>query len=399
LASAKCPEMNTIDNLSMRSVLRLDARWLVYGAVGLLAAASIVCGLLSLSAPTKDLSGFLAAGRAVASGQSPYSVADALHGDNPFINPPVYLLIFVPLAGVDPVVAGLAWRMLMVPLYVLALAILVVSEAVPISFPRVIWASSVAAFWTVLQFGQIQVPLLLIVVGAWTLLRRGRFVPAGVLIGLLVAVKPNFAIWPLFLLIVGDVLPALVAFGLATLVSAVAAIKFGAPTYLEFLAADRAFASNAAIGWGNNVSVIGPATRYGVVWAGYAVAVLLLIFVGFLLWQRRPSVTATSGLALVTTVVVSPASWVFYTLLLLPIFARERWSAFLKMGAVLLMMPLILVAINPETGLAYNLAVLIILAGLLLDDQTTKSALLARFDFVHRRLPSETESEAKSHRR
>lgn len=98
-----------------------------------------------------------------------------------------------------------------------------------------------------------------------------------------------------------------------------------------------------------------------------------------------------------TTLAASPVGWVTYALLLLPIFGREHWSPLLKIGAVLLMMPLILMATNPETGLAYNLAALAILAGLLLADQTTKSALLARFEFLHVQLPSETDLVAKSH--
>lgn len=173
--------------------------------------------------------------------------------------------------------------------------------------------------------------LLLITAGAWVLLQRSRFLPAGVLIGLLVAIKPNFLVWPALLLLAGYWLPAVVAIAAALLVSLVPAILHGPGIYLDWYTVHQTYYTSERIGWPVNTSLIGLATRYDLPAMGYVSAFLLL---------------------------ASPIAWVSYTVLLIPLFVRRRWSPLLVASAVLLAVPSWLVWSVPALGLYYNLSLL-----------------------------------------
>ena len=82
-----------------------------------------------------------------------------------------------------------------------------------------VWASALAGFWDTLFLGQIYLPLVLAGVAAWLLLERGAGLWAGLLIGIVVAMKPNFLVWPVLLLLSGHYRSAVAAFVIASAIS------------------------------------------------------------------------------------------------------------------------------------------------------------------------------------
>jgi hypothetical protein len=329
----------------------LPARLLNLLRFGLLATA-ICFGLLwSLSGrgyAATDFASFLASGRAATAGQNPYYFPPTTYlvypGDVEIeqlnLNPPLVLPLFQALAVADPNVAFYGWYLLSCAGYALALALLARAYPQPRLWVRGAWALSLAGLWQVLALGQIYVPLLLAVVAAWLLLRHHHFLPAGVLIGLLVAVKPNFVVWALFLLVGGWWGAALVAMATALLLSLLPALVYGPGIYTDWFAATTLFPGYFYPG---NASLHGLAARLGIPLLGTLLSALL---VGALLvWvvRRRPSVLQVSSLALVACLLASPLAWAGYSMLLLPIFAGlfagRPWPIPLRLAAVLLAVP------------------------------------------------------------
>jgi hypothetical protein len=66
-----------------------------------------------------------------------------------------------------------------------------------------IWAFALAGFWDTLLLGQIYIPLVLSRRGGVAASGAGATIWAGVLIGVVVAIKPNFAVWPVLLFLSG----------------------------------------------------------------------------------------------------------------------------------------------------------------------------------------------------
>ena len=295
----------------------------------------------------RDFGSFVAAGQEAVKGNNPYQQKDSLVFSvefpdqgikvaSPNLNPPVSVLLFQPLAYVDPVHALAIWRLITVLGYCLALLLLFQTGDKQISLIKMGWAFSLAGFWHLIELGQIYMPLLLACVIAWRLLGAGRTISAGILIGLLIAIKPNFAVWAAALFLAGYWPAALAGAITAGAFSLVPLVLYGQTIYQEWFHALAQFNGYAIP---VNSSLIGFFARIGYEQVGVGLSVLLMIIFGFLIWRKRPSALITSALALVATLLVSPIAWVGYTILLLPVFLEHDWTPTVRMAAALLVVP------------------------------------------------------------
>lgn len=292
-----------------------------------------------------DLGSFVASGRAAAEGSNPYvgelAALQRLLGDGyshtgtPNLNPPVSLFAFVPLARLDPWTAFRGWYVMSLGLY-LGVVLLLARESPAGLRVRGAWAGALAGLWSTLALGQVYVPLLLAAALGWSLLRRGRHLPAGALVGLVVAVKPNLVVWPVLLLLGGYWLAAVSALASAALLSGAALVAYGPGSYAGWLAALATYGSS---GVATDASLLGFATRLGLPLAGLAVSALLLLVTAAAVWRWRPPILLTSALGIVTALLASPLTWTGYTVLLLPIFFERRWTPALCLAATLLVFP------------------------------------------------------------
>jgi hypothetical protein len=277
-----------------------------------------------------DFGSFIASGQAAREGLNPYGIYPPLtfHFVAPGfdvwnLNPPISALLFQLFTLGEPHRMFQIWYAISACLYGATLILLLRRFNTAPQLVLGIWACAHAGVWSTFAMGNIYMPLLLLAVGAWLLLERGSTVWAGVLIGCVVAMKPNFAVWPVLLLLSGRPRPALVSFAVAAFVSVIPAAVLGVEVYGQWFAMLASDAGRAP--FLTNVSLYGLAARAGVPAAGLIVAVLILAGTAAWAWWRRPSVPTLSAVAILATLLASPVAWVNYTLFLLPVvFANWR---------------------------------------------------------------------------
>ena len=353
--------------------------WLI-AAIALVLIASDVARVLP-NHGLWDFGSFVASARAAREGLNPYGVYPltmhvVLPGFDSYIpnlNPPISALLFRAFDLTDPQASLRVWWAISVACYVVTVLLLVARYGARRAVLTGLPALALAGFSDTLFLGQIYLPLVLAAVGAWLLLERGHGAFAGVLIGLVVAMKPNFLVWPVLLLLSRHYRPAFVAFGVAALVSAVPLLAMGPEVYrqwVELLASDReraAFLTNA--------SLTGLAARAGVSVVGLVISAALLIALAAWALVRRPDALRVSAFALLASVFASPIGWIHYTLFLLPVFVLGWGSRAMRAVVLLLMVPVPFVVdqlgtstLNQLTvGSVYGWALLLCLAALVVE--------------------------------
>jgi len=292
-----------------------------------------------------DFGSFVASGRAAAEGLNPYGVYPlTLHVKlpgfeswNPNLNPPISALLFQLLDAPDPRAAFETWRWVSIAFYIAAVLLLAWRFRSPQAPIMAIWAFALAGFWDTLFLGQIYLPLAFTAIAGWLLLERGGVWVAGILIGLLVSMKPNFLVWPVLLLLSGYWRPAFAALATAVVISTIPLFIYGLDVYrqwFELIASDkeRAF-------FLTNTSFAGFAARAGVPLLGVMASLALLAFLAAWAFWRRPNAMAVSAIALVASLLASPLGWIHYTLFLLPVFLSYWHKPGMRLVALLLIVP------------------------------------------------------------
>ena len=345
----------------MRTRLRLPIHrsvWLTLLATVTLFLSIFLNGLTTAPAfeHLMDFGSFIAASRENAQGNDPYTTRSPLvfqiHSQrtgqvllSPNLNPPLSLFLFSPLASLNPLRAANGWRMTSAALYAACILLLALAYPRAASIPRLIWAVSLAGFWHTLAVGQIYILLLLPILAVWILTERGYLVLAGIALGGIIALRPNFLFWLALLAVSGDrvvVRSALIS-GLALSILPIA--MYGPSVYAQWLSALTAYPGAGLLIAGNS-SLASLMARAGSPLPDLLLAVPFAIIMLFILNRTRKNkpLEHIHMLGLVGSLLISPFSWVGYTILTLPIFlTREHWSWQLVLAAALLAFPYLLV--------------------------------------------------------
>jgi hypothetical protein len=363
---------------TLRKVVTLNNKQITRAAVRLplliLAAINLV-GTFYVG-NNYDFNTFVRAGQAVVSGGNPYAFPERLSTN---LNPPLTLFAFQLLAKSDPITVFQAWRIISFGLYILILAFLAKTYHTPGAPTKVAWALAMTGIWYTLLLGQLYVFLLGLCAGAWFLLRAEKGIYAGLLIGLLAAIKPNFLIWPGLLLLSGAWIPALTAWGVTALLSALPLIVYGPQVYQQWIEMLLVY---KAAPLATNMSLIGLASRLGVPAAGLALSLGLLATVAWVAWRKKPPLLETSGISILAALLATAFSWVGYSILLLPVFFSQRWSWRMVAAAILLCVPSIIIfylgRLTPLAqfagGLVYFVPLVLVLIDLLLQIYKSKDS-------------------------
>jgi arabinofuranan 3-O-arabinosyltransferase len=232
------------------------------------------------------------------------------------------------------------WRIISLILYTVFVIILAVYYRRLTTPIHILWAFAMTGIWYTLLMGQIYVVLLGLVVGAWISLEKEKTILAGVVIGVLAAIKPNFLVWPALLLLGGSWIPALgglVTFGALSLLPL---FVFGSGTYVQWL---EMLASYRAAPLATNMSIYGFFSRLRLDHVGVIIAVVFLLILGIWVWRNNPESKMISSLAIAGALLATQFAWVGYAILLLPIFFYRRTSWMIALSAVLFCIPSILV--------------------------------------------------------
>jgi hypothetical protein len=341
-----------------------------------------------------DFGAFVASGRAAAEGLDPYGiypltphvVLPGFEAWNPNLNPPISALLFRLFDLAPPEVSLRVWLWISVACYAVTVVLLVRRYGKGIEGLLIaIWAFGLAGFWDTLFLGQIYLPLLLMAVGAWLLLERRQLVWAGILVGLVVSMKPNFLVWPVLLFLSGHRQPALISLAVAALVSLVPLMVLGPEVYHQWLHliasdGDRAF-------FLTNASLSGLAARAGIPQAGMVLSLGLLLALAAWAFLRRPGIVAAGSAALVASVLASPLGWIHYTLFLLPVLLQhwDRRMMWVVGGLLVVPVPFVIGQfgsadwVKLTLGSVYGWAVVLCMVVVMLPDaDKLRSASLAR---------------------
>ncbi|MBX4959431.1 glycosyltransferase family 87 protein [Rhizobium lentis] len=299
-----------------------------------------------------DFGAFVASGRAAAAGLDPYGIYPPLtphvvfpgfESWNPNLNPPISALLFQSFDIFEPVQSLRIWWMISIASYVAAVVLLLRRYSGGLELPLLaIWAFALAGFWDTLYLGQIYMPFVLLAVAGWLRLEKGDGIVAGIMIGLLISMKPNFAVWPVLLFLAGHRLPGLVSVATAAVIATIPLVVFGPQIYVDWLRLVATDGERAV--FLTNASFAGLAARAGVPAAGTVVAALLLLGLAGWAFFRHPPVIVVSGFALLASLLASPLGWIHYTLFLLPVLLHhwQRPWAWLAAAALVIPVPVIL---------------------------------------------------------
>jgi hypothetical protein len=321
-----------------------------------------------------DFASFVTSGEAARRGLDPHTVypttnqAETVQGIvyGPNINLPPTVLVYELLPPLDVLAAANLWKLLTVVMFAASVALLWRAKPAGVTPLRLAWLLGGPFLWPILSSAQMYGLIALMVVSAWLLLERGRPIAAGVLIGLLACIKPQFALWPLFLLLSGHRAAPIASILTAGLVLPLPAIVHGPDIYLQWWSAAGEYAPVQAI---TNVSMAGPLASAGVSWLLPVVGAILAVVA--VRWVRVQGRTAgeVSSLALVLSLILSPVTWTPYLLVLLPaLLSPSPWSRATVVGAALLLIPdpVLSAAYGLlPVGLVYPLALLLLSAGLI----------------------------------
>lgn len=290
----------------------------------------------------KIFGSYWVSGRAALEGQNPYE-SYSLTWNALFdiaeinLNPPTVLPLFEFIANFDPVAAARTWTIVAALLFATINIALIRGQEESIQRQQIIWMFLAPSFANTLHIGQLYIFLFALAAGAWTCLRQEKNFIAGVLIGVLCVVKPNFLVWPLFLLLTRQWRPTLSAALTSITFVGLSIILYGYDIYLQWLTAfliDR-HAERFLI----ETSIYGYVSRLGFPALGTVTSVIFFLGSALFVWHYRIEKSDASRLALVVAILASPLAWVDYTLCLIPAMISRPWEWKLTVAAALLMTP------------------------------------------------------------
>jgi hypothetical protein len=291
----------------------------------------------------KDFGSFFASGKAFLSNLNPYgydypSVFHVYLGNkdvpSPNLNTPVSLYLtslfsFIPLKIGFP-----TWQVFSMLLFFLSLFLLSKSFSIPKW--RFFWAVCFAGFWHTIEAGQIYVVLFFFMTIAWILNKKKKYILSGIFLGLIVAIKPNFALWMIILLCSGFFKIGISALITTVTVSLIPAFLHGLDIYYQWL-----FAASVYNGYdlSLNSSFFGLAARLGNIRYGYFPVIIILFFSFYVLYKKKPSETYVHLIGILLSLLCSPIAWPGYLILLIPVMLKMDWNIFFKVLIIYFIVP------------------------------------------------------------
>jgi len=345
--------------------------WGVFLLIALLNVAVVFLYVTGLG----DFGSFYVSGQAARAGLNPYATDSPLifrpdvFGEQVVavnLNPPVVLPLCELLSLLDPQTGLSMWRLFSLACYMAAAALVLLHSRRYATLTRITWYLSIGGLYHVLEMGQIYAPLSVLVAASYVALERRKPLLAGLCIGVLVAIKPNFAVWPAALLLAGAWQTAVASAVAASIMWLFPLVRYGPQVYRAWLSASHGFGGVHIPG---NASFIGLCTRLGQPRIGYILAVVCLVLLAWWIKRSNPSGLTIHVAALSVSLLASPIAWAGYLLILAPLLLAIPFSRLSSAGAVLMVTPFpVMYALGSTTwgavpfGFLYGWALLLILA-------------------------------------
>ena len=170
------------------------------------------------------------------------------------LNPPISLYLFRPLIAFAPVTSAELWSVVSLCVFIASLILVIRANPNPALRTRILLALGMAGAWATFWLGQVYMILLFLTVVAWLSFRKNNFITAGIAIGLICAIKPDFLIWPVLLVVARHIKAGISALSTFATVSMVP-LMFGngIQLYRQWFAACRRI--NGGITLGNSAII------------------------------------------------------------------------------------------------------------------------------------------------
>jgi hypothetical protein len=342
-----------------------------------------------------DFGSFYASGLKIQNGENPYDpnseyifefYFSRVDGGGKMINmnPPISAMLFAFIARFDPNRTLATWKLISTITYVFVVILLAVLYRQNISAEKLVWAFTLTGFWQTLILGQIYIFLLLLIALGWFFIKKNRYIAAGMTIGILIAIKPNFAIGSIFLLISGYPIVFIVSAVSGLVISLIPALIHGIQIYEQWLEASSLQIETLILP--GNSSILGLTARFESITTGIAVSAVLVIVLLYLTKSKSSAKDLypefASAFGIIASILASPIAWSGYTTFLLPIFfSLKKWTLPVKLSAAILSIPFGFVLQLWQNsflnfvlfGWLYGWAVLSILGGVVAKTITTSS--------------------------
>jgi alpha-1,2-mannosyltransferase len=299
--------------------------------------------------PYRVLGSFHASGWAASHGLNPYGIYPLTWRFHPDVfqqlplfydvnlSPPCMLPLFSLLARF-PIRGEIAWwTAISVVLFIVTAGTIVVAMKQEVQKRHVLWLLLSATVLDTLKMGQDYALLFLLVTLIWLLTARGNGSVAAILIGIVIAMKPNLGLWPILMFVAGRRRPAAISSITAVALSAYPVFVYGPSIYSEWL---RAGAIGPHWIYTTDISFPGIFARLGARPVGIAVAVLCAVALVYFVRRIRPSELHVAGIAICAGIMCSPLAWYLYVIFAAPFFvALGRWGRLETAAAIMLSYP------------------------------------------------------------
>lgn len=294
--------------------------------------------LVSFAKDAAIFGSFWESGKAAGLGRNPYLlyprvwVPDNAAPPIPEVNlnPPSVLPLFQIFALFDPMQGRLVWLGISAGLYALGVwSIYCVGKPNSI---QILWLFLCPLAFSNLALGQIYTLLMLLGIASWYCLRENRSILASIFIGVIVAIKPNFAVWGFLAFASRHYREAVVAGIVAFALSALPAILYGPDVFSQWMAAAELDRHNL---FPHDVSLHGFFYRLGFPDAAYAPIAALCLSILYWAYRTKPSLYDITPVAIVVGMLCSPIAWIDYIFIIAPFIVDRQWGRPMLAGALL----------------------------------------------------------------
>ncbi|HTC63232.1 MAG TPA: glycosyltransferase family 87 protein [Candidatus Saccharimonadales bacterium] len=269
------------------------------------------------------------------------------------LNPPLVLYPFRLLARLNPDQSYIIWTLISAGLFLSSIILITQMYPAEKLRIRILWILAMGAVWYTFQLGQIYMVLLFCASLAWWGLRKHNWLIAGISIGVICAIKPNFLVWPGLLIAGKSKKIGFTAFVTTGVLSAIPLLLQGPIIYREWIAACRGFNGYELPG---NASLLATFSRAGFPNIGIALTVLFLTAVTIWVFVTKPESLYASEIGILASLIAGPISWLGYTLMLVPAMYGKSMNSVTRLGCVLLCIPVwVIVANGDNSRLTYIL--------------------------------------------
>lgn len=265
------------------------------------------------------------------------------------LNPPITLPVFQVMSHLPYNGFSVVWTIGSVLFLVASIGLL---RRQDMQMAQLLYLALSAPVFDTIFNGQIYFVLMFLSTLVWVL--RDREMGSSIILGILVAVKPTVAFWPLFLFLSGRRRYALRSFIATAIASLLPIAIYGTAIYRQWFAALK---DDPHWTIATNIALMAEFRRIGVPTVGITASTILGLYMAWLVWKHKPSFRRTSGVALCLTILCAPLGWYDYTLILAPVFVGEkRWGKVEMIAALLLTIPLVTASLIPSRTIGIGVA-------------------------------------------